>query len=232
MGLGITEHLASLVRKQFAFAQASAGALTFAATELAIVRFSTIPVYLHDKGRLNPPSLTCVQQLQLRYCPALAKKPKPAEDSSAGLKKKIDPFESPDPALFISNVPLHDFSHLLVLNKYPIIPHHFILATKENKPQNHFLETDDLWLTYQCLREWEKPREDGSSAGRLFAFFNSGSHSGASQPHRHVQMLPIEDMKFDVQGNEWDLLIDKIVDDSMLSKRKSESEHDVERCDC
>lgn len=65
---------------------------------------------------------------------------------------------------------------MLVLNKYPVIPHHFILATKSNKEQTHMLEANDLVATHACLRSWE----DGGEGG-LFAFFNSGDHSGASQ---------------------------------------------------
>lgn len=77
-----------------------------------------------------------------------------------------------------------------------MIPNHFILATKANKPQTHLLEGDDLYLSYACLRAWE---DDNHS---LFAFFNSGEHSGASQPHRHLQFLPVEDMEGDT-GDAW-----------------------------
>lgn len=83
-----------------------------------------------------------------------------------------------------------------MLNKYPVIPNHFILATKTNKPQTHLLESDDLYLSYACLCAWQ---EDGHS---LFAFFNSGEHSGASQPHRHLQFLPVEDMEGNT-GDAW-----------------------------
>lgn len=87
-------------------------------------------------------------------------------------------------------------SHNIVLNKYPVIPNHFILATKDNKPQTHLLEGDDLYLSYACLDAWEGTKHS------LFAFFNSGEHSGASQPHRHLQFLPVEDMKGDA-GDMW-----------------------------
>lgn len=90
-------------------------------------------------------------------------------------------------------------THNLVLNKYPVISNHFILATKDNKPQTNLLEVDDLKLTYACLQAWE---EDGQS---LFAFFNSGKHSGASQPHRHVQFLPVEDMAGE-ERSDWRVL--------------------------
>lgn len=81
--------------------------------------------------------------------------------------------------------------------------------------------------TYACLRAWgednhkgdehgsgEMPvgngeKEGGTETGkRLFAFFNSGEESGASQPHRHLQFLPVEAMRADSEG--WEPLIDLV----------------------
>jgi ATP adenylyltransferase len=97
---------------------------------------------------------------------------------------------------------------LLVLNKFPIIAEHFILATKPNKRQTHVLEQEDLEATYACLKAWEN-----SNQTSLFAFFNSGEHSGASQPHRHLQFLPVENMRESDATRGWDLLIDLVFSD-------------------
>lgn len=70
------------------------------------------------------------------------------------------------------------------------------------------LEKDDLFLTYSCLNSWRN--EAGNDTDSLFAFFNSGEHSGASQPHRHLQLLPVEDM-VDTSGDGWDLLCNSMV---------------------
>lgn len=91
-----------------------------------------------------------------------------------------------------------------MLNKFPIIRNHFILATIANEPQHESLEPDDLALTYACLRAWE------SSGGKLFAFFNCGEQSGASQAHRHIQFLPVEDMQDGDVNDEWSLLMDAV----------------------
>jgi len=124
---------------------------------------------------------------------------------------KFDPFDNPIPELLIGSIPKHNPSHILVLNKYPIIPNHFILATKTNKEQTHILEEDDISMAYECLKEWEKPEDSKDQPGRLFAFFNSGEHSGASQAHRHLQFLPVEDIKRDVGNGKWTLLIDLMI---------------------
>ncbi|KAL9617861.1 MAG: hypothetical protein Q9160_007349 [Pyrenula sp. 1 TL-2023] len=135
-----------------------------------------------------------------------AKKPKPQNESETKHKPKPDPFLNPPSALLVASIPRQRPSHILVLNKYPIITRHFILATKAVKAQTDLLEEDDLACTFSCLRAWQ---EDGTSAaGRLFAFYNSGEHSGASQPHRHVQFLPIEDMYTSGDKAGWEPLID------------------------
>jgi sulfate adenylyltransferase (ADP) / ATP adenylyltransferase len=144
---------------------------------------------------------TLIAKFQLRYCPALAKKPRDkAPSSDEKPQSKIDPFANPSPGLLVAEIPQDNPSHNVLLNKYPVIPNHFILATKDNKPQTHVLEQNDLAMSYACLKAW---REDATSFDeeQLFAFFNSGEHSGASQPHRHLQFLPVKDMR--INKSKW-----------------------------
>lgn len=121
---------------------------------------------------------------------------------------RFNPFANPAPELLIAEVPSDNVSHALILNKFPVINNHFIIATKANKPQTAVLEEDDLGMTYACLRAWNDRQHDQASK-RLFSFFNSGEHSGASQPHRHLQFLPFEDMLGN-ENNHFDLLIDRM----------------------
>jgi ATP adenylyltransferase len=94
------------------------------------------------------------------------------------------------------------------------------------------LEKWDLSAAYTCLKAWEKddeaveePEQSGDVVSvsrrkrKLFAFFNSGPLSGASQPHRHVQFLPVEEMTSSntsgdsspsSRGDDWTLLVDSI----------------------
>lgn len=136
----------------------------------------------------------------------------PNKDKDAASKKKLNPFENPDPALFITDLPPDspDPTHYLLLNKFPIIPSHFILVTKINKAQTAALEPEDLEAAFACLRAWE----DGQSGRRLYGFYNSGEHSGASQAHRHLQFVPVEGMKLSGDRGEWDLLVNKIADEN------------------
>jgi ATP adenylyltransferase len=114
----------------------------------------------------------------------------------------FDPFASPSEGLFISELK----SHILVLNKFPVIPDHFILATKDYKEQTHLLEELDLVTAHSCLKAYH---DDGEE---LFGFYNSGEHSGASQPHRHIQFLPVDSMRSSMNDERsWNVLADELL---------------------
>jgi ATP adenylyltransferase len=186
--LGISETLSKLVQSRYNHAKAS-GSLVFAESETTIVKTSTGASVGLSLTWINEVQPAKVLQFQLRFCPSLAKKPTPKTGEQK--EKKIDPFENPTRDLFIAAIPGQSPSHVLVLNKFPIIAEHFILATKAFKQQTDALEVDDFVATLACLKAWEDDN-DAPRSKRLFAFFNSGTHSGASQPHRHIQFLPVE----------------------------------------
>lgn len=112
----------------------------------------------------------------------------------------------------------------MVLNKFPVIPNHFILATRDDKPQTNLLEPDDLAVAYACLRAWREDQSDTDAASTpsdLFAFFNSGPHSGASQPHRHLQFLPVSDMQLglsEIDDSAWQPLIHSLTTPTRISQ--------------
>ncbi|KAB8212252.1 HIT-like protein [Aspergillus parasiticus] len=191
MQLGLSESLPALVSKRFTAAKGS-GHLLFSHTHLATIQTAGIPY-------------------QLRYCPALANKPSGAPNTEKSTTKpKFDPFQDPSPELLIAQIPRENPTHLLVLNKFPVIPNHFILATKEWRLQTDILEKEDLDAAYACVKAWgEENKANGTARKQLFAFFNSGNESGASQPHRHLQFLPVESMSQSDSGN-WQPLIDAV----------------------
>jgi ATP adenylyltransferase len=96
--------------------------------------------------------------------------------------------------------------YIVVLNKFPIIENHFILASKEFVEQTKIRE-QDVRAVYAFLTAWESV----AASRKLFAFFNCGPSSGASQPHLHVQFLPVDDIKSGDETGEWDLLVDSIL---------------------
>ncbi|KAM9977414.1 hypothetical protein ACTFIR_011280 [Dictyostelium discoideum] len=97
-------------------------------------------------------------------------------NSKVPIKKKfIDPFLPCDKDLFVQQ--LFD-RHNLVLNKYNVSNHHSIIATKDFENQVNPLNQFDFKAIWKCIKECD-----------MLCFFNCGPNSGASQPHKHVQLL-------------------------------------------
>ena len=69
--------------------------------------------------------------------------------------------------------------HVLILNKYPVQPGHLLLITQGWQPQAGWLQPGD----------WGAVATVAADTGGLW-FFNSCTAAGASQPHRHLQLLP------------------------------------------
>jgi len=161
-------------------------------------------------------------QFQLRFSPALASKPiNPRRHEHDETTLPYNPFADPDPELLIGRIgeTTHTHTHNLVLNKFAIVPEHFILTTKEFAPQTHVLEQEDLAATYSCILAYQRAAAaDGNDPGNgeVFAYFNSGPHSGASQPHRHIQFLPVARMRDGLSADEqrrWAVLADCLDED-------------------
>ncbi len=89
---------------------------------------------------------------------------------------KLNPFIPWDERLEIEAV---NEKHTLILNKYPVQIGHMLLITNNWYPQNGWLTLDDFDAILSV---------DNDTTGLWF--FNSSKDAGASQPHRHFQLLP------------------------------------------
>ena len=69
--------------------------------------------------------------------------------------------------------------HVVLLNKYPVQGEHMLVITDQWQPQNGWIGPAD----------WAAVSEVSADTGGLW-FFNSNATAGASQPHRHLQLLP------------------------------------------
>ena len=69
-------------------------------------------------------------------------------------------------------------NHQLILNKYPVQKGHILLITNKWKPQNGWLD----------IKDWRAIQQVNNDTSGLW-FFNSSPIAGASQPHRHFQLL-------------------------------------------
>ncbi len=91
-------------------------------------------------------------------------------------ERGTNPFLPPDPELVVGRI---GESHLCVLNKFPVIEHHALIITRDFQDQLAPLERSDFEAVWTCLSE----------AGGL-AFYNAGPAAGASERHRHFQLVP------------------------------------------
>lgn len=100
--------------------------------------------------------------------------PPPRHLRSAG--PRPNPFLPWDQPLEVDRL---NSGHVLLLNKYPVQAAHLLVITPDWQPQSGWLRPLD----------WQAVAEVAADTGGLW-FFNSSATAGASQPHRHLQLLP------------------------------------------
>ncbi|WP_428034540.1 hypothetical protein [Amphritea sp.] len=88
-----------------------------------------------------------------------------------------NPFKPYDPQLYVGDI---GAGHICLLNKFNVIENHLLLVTREFEPQTSLLSPADFKAALLGLSE-----VDG------LIFFNGGREAGASQPHKHLQLIPI-----------------------------------------
>ncbi|GEQ66901.1 hypothetical protein JCM33374_g564 [Metschnikowia sp. JCM 33374] len=100
-----------------------------------------------------------------------------------------NPFEKPEPELTVLDTFGGDNEFRVVLNKFPVVPAHFMLVTKSFKSQDTPLSPNELVATFSIL----SALSSSDTRKNWFAFYNCGPASGASQPHKHVQFMSLPD---------------------------------------
>ncbi|NES66357.1 MAG: phosphorylase [Okeania sp. SIO2D1] len=90
--------------------------------------------------------------------------------------KEFNPFLPYEEDLFVSDI---SQTHLCLLNKFNVVNHHLLIVTKAFEKQESWLNLADFEALWACLREI-----DG------LGFYNGGKLAGASQRHKHLQLVP------------------------------------------
>jgi ATP adenylyltransferase len=99
------------------------------------------------------------------------------ESGAPGKAKPANPFLPPESELTVTEVSPR---HLAVLNKFNVLPLHLLLVTRAFEHQETLLSIDDLRALFACMAEYES-----------LGFYNGGVVAGASQPHKHLQLVPL-----------------------------------------
>ncbi|MGU7774470.1 ATP adenylyltransferase family protein [Burkholderia sp. MR1-5-21] len=89
----------------------------------------------------------------------------------------IDPFLPCDPDLFVADI---TDTHVAVLNKFNVIDHHLLIVTRRFEPQEALLTAADFTALFACMAEFQG-----------VGFYNGGAAAGASQSHKHLQIVPL-----------------------------------------
>jgi ATP adenylyltransferase len=100
-----------------------------------------------------------------------------ARKGSAKPGKPANPFLPYDPALFVAEV---SDTHVCLLNKFNVLDRHLLIVTRHFEDQETLLTVADFEALSNCMAEI-----DG------LGFYNGGAVAGASQSHKHLQLVPL-----------------------------------------
>ena len=104
-----------------------------------------------------------------------ARKQQAKESAKSG--SQINPFLPYEKDLFVSHI---SETHAAILNKFNVLEHHLLIVTRHFEDQETLLTPDDFRALWSCMTEY-----DG------LGFYNGGEAAGASQQHKHLQMVPL-----------------------------------------
>jgi ATP adenylyltransferase len=118
----------------------------------------------------------------IRVVAALAKKAEAAtihspSAHSQAAQPPVNPFLPYDPDLFVADL---SPTHVALLNKFNVVDHHLVIVTRSFEEQELLLTEQDCLALLACLAEI-----DG------LGFYNAGPVAGASQRHKHLQLVPL-----------------------------------------
>jgi sulfate adenylyltransferase (ADP) / ATP adenylyltransferase len=88
----------------------------------------------------------------------------------------VNPFLPYEAELFVADI---SATHVCLLNKFNVVDHHILMITRAFEAQEAWLTEADFAAMWYCLAEFEG-----------LVFYNGGKLAGASQPHKHLQMIP------------------------------------------
>ncbi|MEW8505495.1 MAG: hypothetical protein AB2598_02240 [Candidatus Thiodiazotropha sp.] len=89
----------------------------------------------------------------------------------------FNPFLPPDPDLAVAAI---STTHLSVLNKYNVVENHLLIVTREFQHQERLLTLEDFEALWFCMADYPS-----------LGFYNGGEAAGASQSHKHLQLVPL-----------------------------------------
>jgi sulfate adenylyltransferase (ADP) / ATP adenylyltransferase len=99
------------------------------------------------------------------------------QQGSVVINRPENPFLPYEEDLLVADI---SETHVCLLNKYNVLDHHILMVTRSFQEQESLLTFNDFEALLMCLDEFEG-----------LVFFNAGEAAGASQRHKHLQMVPL-----------------------------------------
>lgn len=104
-----------------------------------------------------------------------AKKIQKQREKASG--KAFNPFLPYEEDLYVTDI---SETHLCLLNKFNVVDHHLLIVTRAFEAQETWLTLADFEALWKCMAEVNG-----------FFFYNAGAVAGASQRHKHLQLVPL-----------------------------------------
>ncbi len=92
-------------------------------------------------------------------------------------KNPVNPFLPYDRDLFVAEI---SDTHVALLNKFNVVENHLLIITRHFEEQETLLTLKDFEALWLCMNEY-----------RSLGFYNGGTEAGASQKHKHLQVVPL-----------------------------------------
>lgn len=90
--------------------------------------------------------------------------------------KEFNPFLPYEQDLFVADI---SDTRVCILNKFNVVDYHLLVITRIFEEQESLLNLEDFTAMWSCLADF-----DG------LVFYNGGENAGASQRHKHLQIVP------------------------------------------
>ncbi len=91
--------------------------------------------------------------------------------------KQVNPFLPPEKDLTVADI---SDTHVAILNKFNVVDHHLLIVTRRFEDQEMLLTAGDFEAFWICMSEFNG-----------LGFYNGGREAGASQQHKHLQLVPL-----------------------------------------
>jgi ATP adenylyltransferase len=99
------------------------------------------------------------------------------EKQAATTGKEFNPFLPYEEDLFVADI---SATHLCILNKFNVVDYHLLIITRAFEEQESLLTLTDFSALKACLTDVNG-----------LVFYNGGKLAGASQRHKHLQIIPL-----------------------------------------